>query len=118
MERFYPRRPHHLFSKRILLILAMMLLVVASTGPARAQDKGKFVYWGGLIFSDEANTLFVTKIKEWGDKRDIPVEVVMINQNETVQKVSAAIESGTMPDALDLGVDFSLLLSRQKQLEP
>jgi len=95
-----------------------MLLVVASSGPALAQDKAKFVYWGGLIFSDEANTLFANKVKEWGEKRGIPVEVVMINQNETVQKVSAAIEAGTMPDALDLGLDFALLLSRQKQLEP
>src|ERR1044071_414551 len=118
MQRFTSRRPHHLSSKRILLILALMLLVVTSIGPARAQDKPKFVYWGGLIFSDEANTLFANKAKEWGEKRGIPVEVVMINQNETVQKVSAAIEAGTMPDALDLGVDFALLLSRQKQLEP
>ncbi len=37
----------------------------------------------------------------------------MINQNETVQKVSAAVASNTMPDALDLSLDLLLLLSRQ-----
>ncbi len=37
----------------------------------------------------------------------------MINQNETVQKVSAAVASNTMPDALDLNLDLLLLLSRQ-----
>jgi multiple sugar transport system substrate-binding protein len=114
MERLNPR----LYRKRIFLVLVLLLLVVASTGPVRAQEKAKFVYWGGLIFSDEANKLFASKVEEWGQKRGIPVEVVMINQNETVQKVSAAIEAGTMPDALDLGVDFALLLTRQKQLEP
>src|SRR5438552_18427976 len=116
MERLNPRLPYRLFWKRILLVLVLLLLVVASTGPARAQDKAKFVYWGGLIFSDEANTLFANKVKEWGDKRGIAVEVVMSNQNETVQKVWAAIEAGTMPDARGLGVECALPLSRQTQL--
>ena len=40
----------------------------------------------------------------------------MINQNETNQKVSAAVESDTMPDALDLGLDLLLLLSQTDQL--
>jgi multiple sugar transport system substrate-binding protein len=42
----------------------------------------------------------------------------MINQNETTQRVSAAIEAGTMPDALDMGRDLMLLLSTTKKLEP
>jgi multiple sugar transport system substrate-binding protein len=42
----------------------------------------------------------------------------MINQNETVQKVSAAVESKTMPDALDLDLDLLLLLSRQGVFVP
>ncbi|MBK8086007.1 MAG: extracellular solute-binding protein [Devosia sp.] len=37
----------------------------------------------------------------------------MINQNETTQKVSAAVASNSMPDALDVGLDLLLLLSRQ-----
>jgi multiple sugar transport system substrate-binding protein len=41
---------------------------------------------------------------------------VMINQNETNQKVSAAVESGTMPDALDMGLDLLLLLSNAEEL--
>ena len=49
----------------------------------------------------------------WGDQNGITTEVVMINQNETVQKVSAAIASNTMPDALDMGLDLLLVLSRQ-----
>ncbi|HHY51413.1 MAG TPA: extracellular solute-binding protein [Alphaproteobacteria bacterium] len=82
--------------------------------PAIAQAR-KLTYWGGLIFSDDANKLLVDTINAWGAANGIETEVVMINQNETVQKVSAAVESNTMPDALDVGLDLLLLLSRQGQ---
>jgi multiple sugar transport system substrate-binding protein len=102
-------------SARILIILAALSLLVILPGVAGAQED-TFVYWGGLIFSEEANNAFVERIEAWGEERGVPVEVVMINQNETVQRVSAAIEAGTMPDALDLGWDFMLLLSQSDQL--
>ncbi len=83
---------------------------------APALVKGsKLTYWGGLIFSDKANKLLVDTINKWGADNGIQTEVVMINQNETVQKVSAAVASNTMPDALDLNLDLLLLLSRQGQ---
>jgi multiple sugar transport system substrate-binding protein len=83
--------------------------------PAIAQPKlgGKLTYWGGLIFSDAANKLLTDTINAWGTQNGVRTEVVMINQNETVQKVSAAIASRTMPDALDLNIDLLLPLSVQ-----
>ena len=75
-------------------------------------------YWGGLIFSDAANSLFVKSVQDWGKQNNLDIDVVMINQQETNQKVAAAVESGTMPDALDMGLDLLLLLSAQKKLEP
>jgi multiple sugar transport system substrate-binding protein len=98
-----------------LPVLAVLLFAALIFTPALAQDD-TFVYWGGLIFSEEANNLFVERIEQWGEERGVDVEVVMINQNETVQAVSAAIEAGNLPDALDLGRDFMLLLSQQDQL--
>ena len=98
----------------IFFVSALALLTLLPMSLAQE----KFVYWGGLIFSDEANSMFVDRVEEWGQAKGIEVEVVMINQNETVQRVSAAIEAGTMPDALDLGRDFMLLLSQNGQLEP
>ncbi|WP_293853953.1 extracellular solute-binding protein [uncultured Alsobacter sp.] len=81
---------------------------------APALVKGsKLTYWGGLIFSDKANKLLVDTINKWGADNGIQTEVVMINQNETVQKVSAAVASNTLPDALDLSLDLLMLLSRQ-----
>ncbi len=93
----------------------------AATEPAAeepAADAGVFTYWGGLIFSDAANQMLVDRITQWGEERGIETEVVMINQNETVQRVSAAIEAGTMPSALDMGRGFMLQLTQSGQLEP
>lgn len=92
--------------------------LAAKSAPAVIQGGGKLTYWGGLIFSDEANQLLVDTINAWGKENGIETEVVMINQNETNQKVSAAVESGTMPDALDMGLDLLLLLSNTDQLVP
>jgi multiple sugar transport system substrate-binding protein len=76
------------------------------------------VYWGGLIFSDDANNWQVQAIKDWAKANKIDIDVVMINQNETSQKISAAVESNTMPDALDIGFGDVLLLSNTKKLTP
>lgn len=73
----------------------------------------KLSFWGGLIFSDTANKLLTDEVNKWGRANGVGTEVVMINQNETVQRVSAAIASNTMPDALDLSLDLLLVLSRQ-----
>ena len=106
----------------VVLAAACALWPGVAAPPGEAQTTlpkaiGTFTYWGGLIFSEEANNMLVDRIKQWGQERGIPVDVVMINQNETVQRVSAAIEAGTMPDALDMGRDLMLLLSQNNKLE-
>jgi len=90
--------------------------LAARLAPATPLSGSKITYWGGLIFSDDANTLLSDTITQWGKDNNVETEVVMINQNETVQKVSAAVESKTLPDALDLGLDLLLLLSSQKNI--
>ncbi len=91
----------------------------ATTLPEAAAAEGEvFTYWGGLIFSDAANQMLVDRITQWGQERGVETEVVMINQNETQQRVSAAVEAGTMPSALDMGRGLMLLLSESDQLEP
>ena len=119
-----------MYKKLLLTTLLLVALLLTACDPAAAPasapaeggdgsgDIGTFTYWGGLIFSDEANQMLVDRIEEWGEMKGIDVEVVMINQNETVQRVSAAIEAGTMPDALDMGRGQVLLLSQQGQLQP
>src|SRR5215218_10736243 len=92
--------------------------LAARSAPAFLQLSGKITYWGGLIFSEDANNLLVETINQWGEDNNVETEVVMINQNETNQKVSAAVESNTMPDALDMGLDLLLLLNSTDQLTP
>jgi multiple sugar transport system substrate-binding protein len=103
--------------RALLVTLATGALVAGSGTLSLAQDQPfagtSLTYWGGLIFSDAANQMLVDEITAWGEANGVTTEVVMINQNETVQRVSAAVESGTMPDALDLGLDLLLLMSRQ-----
>ena len=77
-----------------------------TSAPAVISSTGKLTFWGGLIFSDDANNLQVQMIKDWGTQNKIAVDVVMVNQNETNQKVAAAVTSNTMPDALDMGLDL------------
>lgn len=90
----------------------------ATAAPAAPKPSGKFTYWGGLIFSDVANKMLEDRIKQWGKEKGVDVEVVMINQNETTQRVSAATQAGTMPDAFDVGRDLLLLLAKNSQVEP
>ncbi len=103
--------------RRVLGTAASGLALAAASSfpmPAIAQGK-KLTYWGGLIFSDDANKLLSDTINAWGAANGIATEVVMINQNETTQKVSAAVSSNTMPDALDMGLGLARLLARQSQ---
>jgi multiple sugar transport system substrate-binding protein len=91
-------------------------ILQARNAPALIQGGTRLTYWGGLIFSDAANSMLTDTIDAWGKTNNVETDVVMINQNETNQKVSAAVESGTMPDALDMGLDLLLLLSSTGQL--
>ena len=93
-------------------LLGTSRLSAALAAPA-VQKGSKLTFWGGLIFSDAANKLLTDTVNKWGADNGVTVEVVMINQNETVQKVSAAVLSNSMPDVLDVGLDLLSVLSKQ-----
>jgi len=97
--------------------LAVLPLRASLAAPAIVKGSS-LTFWGGLIFSDAANRLLTEEITKWGAANGVRTEVVMINQNETVQRVSAAIAADTMPDALDLNLDLLLVLSRQNVFLP
>ena len=93
---------------------AAILASARSALAAPAIVKGSsLTFWGGLIFSDKANTTLSDAVTKWGRDNGVRTEVVMVNQNETMQRVSAAVASGTMPDMLDLSLDILLPLARQ-----
>jgi multiple sugar transport system substrate-binding protein len=116
-KSFDTQKPTGWSRRRVLKTAASGLALAAASSfpmPAIAQGK-KLTYWGGLIFSDDANKLLTDTINAWGAANGVATEVVMINQNETTQKVSAAVSSNTMPDALDMGLGLARLLARQSQ---
>lgn len=88
----------------------------ADAAAPAVSDSDPLTYWVGLTFSDTGNQLVVDRINQFGEEKGIPVEAVVINQNEMTQKVSAAIESGTLPDAVDVGLDLALLLVQRDLL--
>lgn len=115
--------------------LVMLLLAVAcapaDSGDATTSDEsadsgsGEMVssddpltYWVGLTFSDTGNQLVVDRIEQFGQEKGVPVEAVVINQNEMLQKVSAAIEAGNLPDGIDVGTSLALLLVQRDLLVP
>lgn len=93
-------------------LLTTSRLSTALAAPA-IKKGSKLTFWGGLIFSDDANKLLSDSVTKWGADNGIQTEVVMINQNETVQKVSAAVQANSMPDVLDIGLDLLSVLARQ-----
>jgi multiple sugar transport system substrate-binding protein len=88
---------------------------VAQTAVLRGTS---LTFWGGLIFSDVANRFLSDSINRWGQANGVRTEVVMINQNDTVQRVSAAVAANTLPDAFDLSLDLMILLARQNLFLP
>lgn len=89
----------------------------AAQGVAPIKASGTFTYWGGLIFSDAANNFEKSTIEQWGKQVGFSTTTaVMVNQNETNQKVAAALQAGTMPDALDMGTDLLLQLAQGSKL--
>jgi len=67
-----------------------------------------------LIFAEDANNLLEETINQWGADNGVETEVVMINTNDMNQRISAAVESNTMPDAADLFLETLFLLANQK----
>ena len=90
----------------------------AAAGGEAVSESDPLTYWVGLTFSDEGNQMVVDRIKQFGEEKGIPVEAVVINQNEMVQKLSAAIEAGNLPDGVDIGTDFALLMAERDLLVP
>ncbi len=67
-----------------------------------------------MIFAEDANNLLEETINQWGADNGVETEVVMINTNDMNQRISAAVESNTMPDAADLFLETLFLLANQK----
>lgn len=89
-----------------------------SVAKAAKNFKGTFTYWTGLTFPDAGNKIEQQRIEQWGKNLGISVQVVSVNQNDTSKRVAAALQSGSMPDALTIGYDLAKVMAGNKQLAP
>lgn len=119
--------PIRLTRRRVLGTTVAGVAAIAATGgrlrdtlaarraPAQIRQLGgKITYWGGMIFAEDANNLLVETINQWGSDNGVETEVVMINTNEMNQRISAGVESNTMPDAVDLFLETLFLLANRE----
>ncbi len=90
----------------------------ATTAPAITAAGSKLTYWGSIVLSDDAQNVFVNAAQDWGKQNKINVEVVMINVNDLNTKYAAALESGTLPDAMDIGLDLLQIQSTKGKFAP
>ena len=70
--------------------------------PAIAQGK-KLTYWGGLIFSDDANKLLTDTINDWGKKNGVAVTVDHIPHLELPARAAAEVSAGAGHDIFAYG---------------
>ncbi|CAN5648412.1 sugar ABC transporter substrate-binding protein [soil metagenome] len=88
--------------------------IAARKAPAQIQLSGKLTYWAGITLSETADSFIADSIKAWGEANGVDTSVELINVNDMNTRIAAAVESKTMPDAFDLGLDLLLLLSNQE----
>jgi multiple sugar transport system substrate-binding protein len=88
--------------------------IAASKAPAQLQLSGKLTYWAGITLSETADSFIADSINAWGEANGVETNVELINVNDMNARIAAAVESKTMPDAFDLGLDLLLLLSNQE----
>jgi multiple sugar transport system substrate-binding protein len=90
--------------------------VPAEVKAAAEEFEGPFSYWIGLTFPEESNTLEEERIRAWADAVGVEVDILQINQGETVQQVNGALESGTLPTALTVSYDLLQTLGADGKL--
>lgn len=76
------------------------------TGAAPAAERASLIFWAPKHFITEQNDFFTESLQMTADTNSFDVEVQLFPWGEYHQKQNAAIEAGTLPDAL-LGISVS-----------
>jgi len=83
-----------------------------SSAPLR-QDGGKLNILAGSYFVPEGQDFFDQQCKEWGSQNGVEVTTDYINWPDIQAKVSAAVESGSGPDIVELRETWPYLYYEQ-----
>lgn len=80
---------------------------------ARLQTGGKITILAGSYFVPEAQDFFDQQTKEWGSQNGVEITTDYVNWPDIQAKVSAAVESGSGPDIVELRDTWTYLYYEQ-----
>jgi multiple sugar transport system substrate-binding protein len=87
-------------------VLGAVLRATGHTVAARSapsmQTGGKLTILAGSYFVPEAQTFFDQQVKGWGQQNGVEVTTDYVNWPDIQPKISAAVESGSGPDIVEL----------------
>jgi multiple sugar transport system substrate-binding protein len=87
--------------------------VVAPRRAAAMQNGGKLTILAGSYFVPEAQDFFDQQTKEWGSQNGVEITTDYVNWPDIQAKVSAAVESGSGPDVVELRDTWTYLYYEQ-----
>lgn len=89
----------------------------ASTAPsAAASFSGKLLAWGIVSFTTDGDKLLGQQMADWGKANKVEVEYVALPGSDYDQKVTAAVETGAIPDVVMFGGTNSIYYAGQNRL--
>ena len=82
----------------------------AAQAPAAVPPAGTLSFWLYKTRLDPFDKYRTERIQAWSKQANVPVDVIEIGTSDYGKKIPAAIESKTLPDVLEAGDDWTLLL--------
>lgn len=91
---------------------------IASTAPYKppASFSGKVTAWGIVSFTSAGDQLLGQQMQEWGKANKVEVEYVALPGSDYDQKVTAAVETGAIPDIVMMGGTNAIYYAGQNRL--
>jgi multiple sugar transport system substrate-binding protein len=96
--------------------VATVLSATGKSAAARAtryQTGGKLTILAGSYFVPEAQAFFDKQVKDWGTQNGVEVTTDYVNWPDIQPKISAAVESGSGPDIVELRDPWPFLYYEQ-----
>jgi multiple sugar transport system substrate-binding protein len=87
--------------------------VISPRRAAALQTSGKLSILAGSYFVPEAQDFFVQQVQGWGAENNVEVTADFVNWPDIQAKISAAVESGSGPDIIEMRETWPYLYYQQ-----
>lgn len=91
---------------------------IAATAPfaPAASYNGKLLVWGIVSFTTAGDALLSQQMQDWGKANKVEVEYVALPGSDYSQKVTAAVETGALPDVVMMSGTDTIYYAGQNRL--